>query len=354
VAFDADDDACCFSKATFKYCMQTAEFLKLASIKGGWTNLMPEIVPLDQGMNELIELRLSYISQLQCLIDTNGYPVPNVLSKLAVLKLYNMENLEELFNGSISFDSLKNLENLYINECKNIRRLFSCKLNLCNLKTVTLQKCPMLVSLFPLLTSQNLVLLETLEIADCEGLKNIIIDERREEESREEIDIGDNDNKNCGSMFPKLKVLDIVGCHRLESILPFLSSQDLPVLEAIRVRKCGELKYIFGQYQHVELSSLKQLQLCQLPNFMDIFPKYHHSTSLNESSSISREGFRAQKQLDPIKCNVFSLTCMCCHGSKYRHKLGSLSTTTIPLVSEDQLQDYSKTLVTLSHFSVMF
>ncbi|MCI26556.1 CC-NBS-LRR resistance protein, partial [Trifolium medium] len=78
------------------------------------------------------------------LIDTKqtNFQVTNVLSKLVVLELDRMENLEELFNGPISLDSLKNLEKLSIKDCKHLRSLFKFKLNLCNLKTVELQSCP--------------------------------------------------------------------------------------------------------------------------------------------------------------------------------------------------------------------
>ncbi|XP_073225227.1 disease resistance protein RPS2-like isoform X1 [Cicer arietinum] len=343
LSFCASDDASVFSEATFKYFMRTTEFLRLIGIKRGWRNLMPEIVPIGQGMDDLVELRLSCISQLQCLIDSIGSQVPSLLSKLVVLELDKMENLEELINGSLSFDSLKNLEMLSMKQCKKFKRLFHCKLNFCNLKTLILEKCPMLVSLFPLM-SWNLVQLEKLQIADCEELKNII-DIKREEESRDEIEDGDNDNKRHDSIFPKLKVLDIEGCHRLESILPFLSSQDFPVLEAILIRKCDELKYIFSQYQHVELKSLQRMQLCQLPNFIDIFPKCQDSMSspVSESYSTSGDGFKEQIQSDPIKCNSFSWTYLRCHGDKY----GSSSTTRIPLVSGDQPHDYSIASVTV-------
>ncbi|MCH80181.1 CC-NBS-LRR resistance protein [Trifolium medium] len=100
LVFDADvDDACIFSKGALKYCMQTAEVLRLDGIKGEWKNLMPEMVPIDLSMNSLVELSLSCISELQYLIDTIGSQLPNVLSKLVVLKLERMDNLEELFNA---------------------------------------------------------------------------------------------------------------------------------------------------------------------------------------------------------------------------------------------------------------
>jgi hypothetical protein len=185
--------------------MQTAKALCLEGIKGEWRNIMPEIVEL--GRNDLVELHLRDMSQLHCLIDTTGFQAPNVLSNLVVLELQEMENLGNLFKG---------------------------KLNLYNLKSITIKSCPLLVFLFEVSTSQNLVLLETLKISNCEGLKTIIADES-------------GNNKSHGSVFSKLKVIDIKKCHRLESILPSLSAQDLPVLETIRIRECKGLKYVFGQ-----------------------------------------------------------------------------------------------------------
>ncbi|XP_045790592.1 uncharacterized protein LOC123885359 [Trifolium pratense] len=286
---------CQFSEETLKYCMQTADCLWLQEIKGEWRNLMPEIVPVDLGMNDLVDLRLRSISQLRCLIDTIGSQKPNVLSNLVVLELKGMEHLQILFKG---------------------------KLNLCYLKTIKLENCPMLVSLFEVSTSLSLVLLETLKIANCEGLKTITANERREDE---EIDDGGN-NKSHGSVFSKLKVIDVRRCHLLESVLPFLSAQGLPVLETIRIRKCDGLKYVFGKSQHVDLISLSQLELSELPNFIDIFEECKHpmSSCVNGSSSTSK----AEIQLDPIKSNTFSWwTRICCH-------------TTIPLVDVDRDQPH--------------
>jgi hypothetical protein len=176
------------------------------------------------------------------------------------------------------------------------------------------------------------VLLETLKIADCEGLKSIIADEKREDE---EID-DSGTNKSHGSVFSKLKAIDIEGCHRLESVLPFLSS---PALETIRIRKCDGLKYVFGQSQNVELVLLSKLELSELPKFIGIFEECYDPMSpcvKGSSSSTSK----AQTQLDPpIKCNTFSWwTHICCQ-------------TKIPLVDGDQPHDYcSVASVSLSSF----
>ena len=115
------------SETTLKYCMQEAEVLRLNRMEGGWRNIIPEIVPLDHGMNDLIELGLVFISQLQCLIDTKHIEsqVSKVFSKLVVLDLNELENLEKLFNGPLSFDSLNNLEKLSIYNCKHLKAYLS-------------------------------------------------------------------------------------------------------------------------------------------------------------------------------------------------------------------------------------
>jgi len=107
--------------------MQEAEVIRLRRIEGGWRNIIPEIVPLDQGMNELVELTLRSISQLKFLIDTKHTEsqVSKVFSKLVVLDLNELENLEKLFNGPLSFDSLNNLEKLSIYNCKHLKAYLS-------------------------------------------------------------------------------------------------------------------------------------------------------------------------------------------------------------------------------------
>ncbi|XP_045786924.1 uncharacterized protein LOC123882159 isoform X2 [Trifolium pratense] len=319
-----DNDEVFLSETTLKYCMQTAEILRLRRIEKGWRNLIPEIVPVDQGMNDLVELNLSFISQLRCLIDSSRHTdsqVPNVFSKLVVLKLNKMENLEELCNGPLSFEFLKSLEKLSIKGCERFHSL--CNLNLCNLNKVSLKECPMLISLFQVSTVRCLVLLEILEIIDCRCLEYIVIDERkREEYSRGEIVVDDDDidSKSRDSMFPKLKVLKIEKCPELELIL---STHDLPALESITLKRCDKLKYKFDQY--VKLGSLKKMELDGLSNLIDISPECYGTmtSSIKGPSSVSRDASKPQKQSDPIKCNIFSWTM-------------STACTKTPLVSEDQ------------------
>ncbi|KAK2440673.1 putative disease resistance protein [Trifolium repens] len=315
-----------FSETTFKYVIQTAEILQLARIKKEWKNLMPEIVPIDEGMNDLIELHLG-LSELQCLVDIehNGSQVPNVFSKLVVLELFSNYSLKELFNGPISSDSLNNLEKLCITRCEDLGSLFKYSLKLCNLKTVILRYCPKLVSIFDLSTSQSLLLLESLEISYCGQLENIFTNDN---------------NKSCNSLFPKLKIVKIEKCPQLQFIFPLFSAKDFLLLETIQISKCDNLKHIFGQHQNVELAFLKELQLKYVRNFIDIFPESSHSFEVEGSS---HSIYKPQKELEveePIKSNKFPWSHVCCYGS-------SSSTSNkipIPSVHGDQPQHCSISL----------
>lgn len=200
-----------------------------------------------------------------------------------------MESLVELCNGPLSFDSLKSLEKLNIFGCNQLQSLFTCSLNLFNLKRLLLLQCPMLIlSLFQLTTSGSLVSLEVLEITGCKHLEYIIIDERKVKESRGEIVAADDDNDrkmSQDSIFPKLKHLYIEHCHGLKFIF---SIQDLPALESFSISDCEKLQYIFGH------DSINNFLKCDVTT----------------PSPISG------KQLEPLKCSTFSLTNICCFGKK--------------------------------------
>jgi hypothetical protein len=290
-------------------------------------------------MNHLIELRLQYDSQLQRLIDTKhiGSLVPIVFSMLVVLELDEMKSLKELCNGPISSDSLNNLEELNIKSCENLRSLFKGNINLCHLKTLKIVACSTLVYVFDLSTSQSLLLLESLEISDCEQLDIIFTNERK---SDDKIEV--DNNKSCNSLFPKLKVVNISNCPQLQFIFPTFSAKDLLLLETINIQICGNLKHIFGQQQDVELASLKKLWLDDLPNFIGIFPESYHS-SKGSSHSIYKPQTKLEEE--PIKSNL------CCYGYKLRGSSSSSTSNKIPIPSvyEDQPQHCSIPLVTFSH-----
>jgi hypothetical protein len=145
-------------------------------------------------------------------------------------------------------------------------------------------------------------------------------------------------------MFPKLKVVNIHKCVQLQFMLPLVSGKDFLLLESIKIGECDKLKYIFGQHQDVELASLKELELNDVPNFIDIFPESSHSFEVEgPSHSISKP--ETQLEVEPIKSNKFPWNRVCCYGS-------SSTSTKIPtpMVYEDQPQHCSISLVTFSQY----
>nr|XP_007134147.1 hypothetical protein PHAVU_010G023200g [Phaseolus vulgaris]ESW06141.1 hypothetical protein PHAVU_010G023200g [Phaseolus vulgaris] len=336
-----------FCEETFKNLLQKVECLSLRSLQGMWKNLIPEIIYIDDdGESNLFEIIFQNIPQLKCLIDNTNYRVQNVLSNLVALTLYEMENLKEICCGSLPFELLKSLKSLILYGCIHLEGMvFKSNISLCNLIQLYILKCPMLTSLFELSTTQSLILLEMLVIEDCEQLKSIVKDgNRRKEDSGEEIVDAHNHSKSFTSTFPYLKTLTISNCPQLLFILPVVVARNVPKLKHMDIRECNLLKYVFGPYQHkheeedlhheskdVILTTLSQLYLENLPNFVNIFPEcdeLHMSSSRYES--------KAQVESNPMKCKILHWI------HKYRNKW---RTAKIPSDSKDQLQDCSLSMV---------
>ncbi|XP_028798947.1 uncharacterized protein LOC114754343 [Neltuma alba] len=242
------------SEATFKQLVKTAELLILKGYgETKQKNLVPDIVMLDnRGMTNLIILQLDFWPNMQCLIDAvnNRFDVKNAFSNLVGLYLSKMGLSNILFKGHY---------------------------NLCHLKTLKLDKCRKLTSIFLPSTAQSLSQLEELKIKRCDALECIVEDKS----SRGEIGRGDGDNdqKSCDTLFPKFKILKIDSCDNLEIILPILHG-GWP-LEGITIRWCEKLKYIFDKFQEVNvmLPSLERMRLVRLPSLDGVFREYEKSTS---------------------------------------------------------------------------
>ncbi|XP_068479532.1 uncharacterized protein [Phaseolus vulgaris] len=262
-----------------------------------------------------------------------------------------MENLKEICCGPLPFQLLMSLKSFILYDCIHLEgMLFKSKISLCNLKKLSIRKCPMLTSLFELSTTQSLLLLEELEIQDCEQLKSIVKDEnKRKEDSGEEIVDAHNHSKSFTLTFPNLKTLIIYKCPQLLFILPVVVARNVPKLVRMIIRECNLLKYVFGPYQHkheeedlhheskdVIFTILSEVYLVDLPNFVDIYPECEEFKCLSVRISSSRYESKAQVESNPMKCKILHWI------HKYRNKW---RTTKIPLDSKDQLQDCSLSMV---------
>ncbi|KAG4966473.1 Disease resistance protein [Glycine max] len=286
-----------FISLPIKDFFQKAEYLQLENLEGGYENVIPSMVP--QGMNHLTFLILEDCPEIKCVFDSTNVDLlqtEDAFSSLVILCLSELDNLEEVFNDPSSRCSLKSLEELTIKRCRQLYNIsFPKNSKLCHLKFLRIEHCPMLTCIFKPSIAQTLELLEEVEISGCSELKQII----------EEVEEGSVDYVSSQShtslMLPKLRTLIIRRCQGLEYIFPMCYAHGLASLEELNIRFCDKLKYVFGSekehdlrvYQHqshrqtnihINFLNLETLVLDELPNLVEIWPKYFdpHLPNLKE------------------------------------------------------------------------
>ncbi|XP_054777482.1 uncharacterized protein LOC129285702 isoform X3 [Prosopis cineraria] len=148
----------------------------------------------------------------------------------------------------------------------------------CNLREIEIMGFPNLTSLFTLSIASSLKLLEELEVTECDALEHIVTFQGH-----------GHDHLNVGSIFPKLRCVDVRSCNHLEYIFPAFYSKDFKDLESVDIRKAQRLKYVFGKC-HVDqnhsdkielnLPALKDLCLRDVPNMLHICTENYHVKAL--------------------------------------------------------------------------
>lgn len=279
-----------------------AEILELEGDNAmGCTNFIPSIVSNEDRVTEDIKkLYLESWPEMKCLVYTE-YPQFNsgvpIFYKLVELQLVEV-HARVLCHGCYPSGFLMQLEKLLLKHCQNLKStLFHGNLELGKLKYISIDNCSM-TCLFHPSTAQSLRLLETLEIQACSQLKYIIRDEGSSVE--ENVDGKDPNHRTHGSMFPKLKLLDVQGCDELEFIMPVRFCQDLPLLEDVKIGWCEKIKYMFGQHLWEEglyqlqmettLLSLKCMSIEYVPSDFSIYPECYLPQKLAApTSDMSKE-----------------------------------------------------------------
>ncbi|KAI4357313.1 hypothetical protein L6164_001270 [Bauhinia variegata] len=326
------------SNATIKRMIQKAELLCLKNIQRGYKSVSPNLIEAIGGdMNGLTELQLESYSGMECLIDTAGFPslTKTVFSKLTNLKLEQIKDMKELCQGhQIPPNLFEKLQCLFIQNCRelhgmlmarnlNLSQLENCiifpesdyltspslkKLSsesshkarqqdnntslgiqipsselLCSaqcLKQMCIHNCGKLKTLFTVMVAST-IMLEELEIQDCDGLKQIITDGEDYQNHR-----------NNSYIFPKLKRVTVRNCSLLEFIFPAYFSGNLLHLNSVCIEGAPMLKYVFGQYHHehdsshlnnnqdiqIDLPTLESLHLLDLPKIISICQNNFHAT----------------------------------------------------------------------------
>ncbi|XP_028779754.1 probable disease resistance protein At1g61300 [Neltuma alba] len=263
------------SEATFKQLVRRAELLMLEGKDAPriWKNsILDDIVATDDRgmMNDLIVLHLSSCPHMEFPIDTKDHD-SGVAGFCNLVGIHLSEvGVEDLHHGPLPSGVWEQLEIMKLNKCHRLKSILSNgNYNLCHLKSMKLEDCPMLVSVFQPSTARSLMKLEKLTIRDCSALEYIIVSEDRDRS---------NQKSYHDSLFPKLKKLRIARCSKLRIILPILFAGGLASLEMLVVYKCEQLEYIFDKFQEAEeamLPSLKELELLKVPSFIGMCKEYH-------------------------------------------------------------------------------
>ncbi|KAL2975923.1 hypothetical protein AAZX31_14G189900 [Glycine max] len=273
-----------FISLPIKDFFQKAEYLHLRHLEGGYEDVLPSMDP--KGMNHLIFLFLKYCPEIKCLSDSTNIDLlqtEDAFSSLVILMLSELDSLQEVFHDPSSRCSLKNLEKVIIDGCRQLYNIsFPKNSKLCHLKDLRIYNCPMLTCIFKPSIVQTLELLEVLKISDCYELKQII-----EEVEEGSVDyVSSQSHNNTSLMLPKLRKLTISGCHSLEYIFPICFAQGLVSLEELSIEYCDKLKYVFGSekehdltvYQHqnihINFLNLETLRLIRLPNLKELHCNY--------------------------------------------------------------------------------
>ncbi|CAJ2668960.1 unnamed protein product [Trifolium pratense] len=265
--------------------LQIAETISLSGLHGGCKSIVPDMVGIVGGMNNLSTLHLTHCEEIECIFDaTYDFKEDDLIPRLVVLRLKNMFNLTELCHGPPLqvLHYFEKLELLYIDRCQQLHVIFPSECKLQNLKILRLTYCMTDEILFSESVAQSMHQLEELTIAGCNELKHIIA-------------LSGSDHGGCNTseeiiptpmdspfLMSKLRDILIFNCKSLESIFPICYVEGLAQLQNMSIEKAPKLEYVFGECDHEYVSShqnhvmlphLEDLNLVDLDNLIGICPE---------------------------------------------------------------------------------
>jgi len=177
---------------------------------------------------------------------TCNIPFQNLPSNLQLLELCDVPQLYSISRAGPTPSqiwSFQCLQRLKVDSCENLKFLFSMEVS---------RSLPELVSLI---------------ISDCQELEQVVAADE------ELVQLHDAE-----FYFPKLRHIVLSNCNKLKSLFPFSMVRMFPQLSTLEIRNSTQLEEVFehgpgddiiGKIE-VLLPNLTEIQLVDLPNFVDI------------------------------------------------------------------------------------
>ncbi|XP_028800060.1 probable disease resistance protein At4g27220 [Neltuma alba] len=262
---------------------QRATTIKFHELEGGSRSFMPNVVQAIGAMNELTKLCLRRCSEMECIVDKINTHEDAISPRLDELVLKDMDNLQQLHRGLSSFSLFQKLETLHISNCPQLLHIFPADCNIGNLKFLNIFGCPRLTSLFPVSAVCTLLSLQELQIERCNELKHVIEGEGGGD-ALERLCI--SNCPQLLHIFPadcnlgNLKFLNIFGCPKLRSLFPVSVVCTLLSLRELRIQSCSELKHVLegesdgDAWENLSFPKLKILSVgdcCKLESVCSVF-----------------------------------------------------------------------------------
>ena len=200
-----------------------------------WSNQL-----ISDCFGKLETMTISVCTNLTNIVPSN---MLRALRNLKELNIYDCDSLGEVFeiqgtnNVEESHDiAAAELISLTLRNLEKVKHVWSMDsqgiITFGKLRTINIEGCSSLKSVFPTSVAKALTQLENLEIKDCATVEEIVA----KEEGIETTTLFE---------FPKLTTLKLQNLCELKSFYPGNHTSEWPSLKGLRIQKCDKLK-IFG------------------------------------------------------------------------------------------------------------